>query len=188
MGLPGKEVAQGTIFKAAIYQRPSWSSYRIVNSYETVSAAHKLINGGSRIMQLYNFIQGKYKYSYNGYAVLAVCQDTTGIMEGILKGAGKEVTIWPLSRDPHLDFYYESIASLVGLKLHSVEGASSVLDVPTDSHPGLYPFTKERQTELKRIGLNIPTRNPEELHFPAVKGAISIMAEKSSVFRAALEQ
>ena len=168
MGLPGDEVSQGTIFKAAIFQRPSWSSYRIVNSYEGIDAVHRFIHGASRIMQLFNFIQQKYQYRMNGYAVLAVCQDTTGLMEGILKGNGKDVTIWPLSRDPHLDFYYESIAGEIGLKLHSAhEGA--VLDVPTDSHPELYPHTKERQNELTRIGLNNSCKESGRPSFPGSK-------------------
>jgi len=186
MGLPGVEVAQGTIFKAAIFQRPSWSSYRIVNTYQTITAVHQFINGGSKIMQLFNFIQNKYKYPKNGYAVLAVCQDTTGIMEGILKGGGNKVTIWPLSREPLLDFYYESIASSIGLKLHSINGGTLILDIPTDSHPELYPRITDREVELERIGLNIPTRNIQELHFPVVKDDLLEMSEKSATFHSAL--
>jgi len=190
MGIPsaGSTVHQGTRFKAAIWQHSSWSGFRCFRTYEGAESARQCIRAGSALMQLFNFLQGRFRYPMNGYGVLAVCQDTTALMEVVLQGTAARSTVWPLVRDPRLDPYYRAVIETVGLSLDSraAAGDGVILNVPSDARPDLYPWTLERKVELNRVGANMPTRDLGTLHFPLVRDGATLLAEKSPVFRRAL--
>ena len=189
MGLPSSSsgLKQGTRFKAAVWQRCSWSGYRCVRSYEALDASRQMLRAGSTLMQLFNFLQWRYRYPMNGYGVLSVCQDTTALMEVILNKTAAQSTVWPLYRDPSLDFYYIAALETLGLSLGPSGSRGEILNVPSDARPDLYPWTQDRKVTLKRVGYNVPTRNPETLHFPVVKEGTNILSAKSPTFDRALK-
>jgi len=182
MGLPSSDYSQGTLFKAGIWQRESWCGYRIVHSYDDVAVVRRMIQSSSLLMQLFNYVQGRLRLPMNGYGCLAVCQDTTGLMEAILQGSAARATVWPLVRDPQLDFYYGAVLEQLGLSMGSNEGTSVVLDVPSDVRPDLYPWTLEPASLLYRIGTNVPFRRPDGLHLPLFREDVEQLIETSPSF------
>lgn len=188
MGIPGSGPQQGTFFKAAVWQRSSWCGYRIVRAYQDPAAARQLVDSATRLMRLFNFLQDRYRLPWNGYGVLGVCNDTTGLMEVVLQGRTGRSSVWPLIRDPEFDFYYAGAAEGLGLRL--VKGAADevVLDVPSDARPDHYPWVKDRRVLLYRIGANVPFREPAEVHFPELRGALEALAARSGYFAHGLRQ
>lgn len=185
MGLPSGEVQQGTLFKPAVTARDSWCGFRIVHVYESPESLRLFARSAPRLMRMFNFMQKRHAFPKNGYAILAVCDDTTGLMEGILRQG--ESTVWPLVRDPRLDFYLEAALSDMGIDL-AKSGNEALLAVPSDARPDLYPQIKEAEEALRRLGANVPTRDPGELAFPKLGPALGELAATSATFRQALER
>jgi hypothetical protein len=187
MGIPGAELKQGTVFRPAVTVRTSWCGYRLVRAYEGPDSARQMVRSASLMMQLFNYLQERYRIRANGYGIYAVCQDTSGIMEVILGLAGGRTTVWPMARDPRFDHYYGPLLSPLGLRLTGAGENLRVLDLPSDTRPDLYPWTAEPQSLLYRLGANIPTRDASTLHFPDLKGAVELLREQSEPFRKGFE-
>lgn len=187
MGIPGAELKQGTVFRPAVTMRTSWCGYRLVRAYAGADSARQMVRSASLLMQLYNYLQGRYRIRANGYGMYAVCQDTSGILEVVLGLAGGKTTIWPMARDPRFDHYYGPLLSPLGLRLTGAGENLRILDLPSDTRPDLYPWTGDPQSLLYRLGANIPMRDPATLHFPDLKGAVELLREKSEPFRRGLE-
>lgn len=182
MGIPSKAYQQGTIYKAAVWRRPSWCGYRIVHAYEGKTSVRQMVRAGGILMRLFNFIQERYGFAHNGYGVVGVCQDTTGLMEGVLQGQTGRSTVWPLIRDPGLDFYYQTVLETMGLRMRKGAGGIPVLDIPSDARLDHYPWIKDRRVELYRIGANIPFRRAEEVHLPQLRANLDALRDVSPFF------
>lgn len=177
---------QGTTFKPATWQRAGWSGYRIVRAYAGRDSARHLIDTAGRLMRLFNAMQARYGFPYNGYGALAVCNDTTALMEIGLQGATGRSTVWPLLRDPSMDALYADSLQHLGVRMRRGAAGERVLTVPSDARPDHYPWISDRRILLHRVGANVPTRDPSTLHFPALKGWVESMAAKSPVFARSL--
>lgn len=173
MGIPDASAGQGTLFKAAVWQKSSWSGFRVVRTYQAKDAVRQMVQAAGQLMRLFNFMQGRFAFARNGYGVLGVCNDTTGLMEGVLQGATGGSTVWPLIRDPRLDFYYADAVGRLRLGLVAGAGGEDVLGIPSDSRPDHYPWVGEVPVLLYRIGANLPFRDPAGLHFPELRGALA---------------
>jgi hypothetical protein len=187
MGIPDASAGQGTLFKAAVWQKSSWSGFRVVRVYQGRDSVRQMVRAGAQLMRLFNFLQGRFGLPKNGYGVLGVCNDTTGLMEGILQGAAGRSTVWPLIRDPRLDFYYADAVGRMRLALVKGAGGDEVLSIPSDSRPDHYPWVKDLPVLLYRIGTNLPVRNPAELHFPELRGALAGLRDAQPPFARGLE-
>jgi hypothetical protein len=187
MGLPARGIEQGTIYKPAVWQRASWCGYRVVRAYEAMTSVRQMVRSAGILMRLFNFMQQRYQFERNGYAVVGVCQDTTGLMEGVLQGQTGRSTVWPLVRDPQLDFYYARVLEEMGLKLRPGIGGVPVLNIPSDARMDYYGWIQDRRVELYRIGANIPVRNPKEMHLPALRAWLSSLETGSRYFRSGLK-
>lgn len=186
MGIPGAEVQQGTQFRPAVQMRTSWCGYRLVRAYEGADSARQMVRSAGQLMQLYNYLQGRFRIRANGYGVYAVCQDTTGILEVVLGLSGGRTSVWPMLRDPRFDGYYGPLLGSLGLRLTSAGKDLQVFSVPSDTRPDLYPWIGASQSLLFRLGANIPTRDPASLHFPDLRGAVEMLRERSDSFRRGL--
>lgn len=183
MAIPDSEgPAQGTTFKPAIWQRSPWSGYRVVRAYANRESARHLIDTAGRLMRLFNAMQTRYGFPYNGYGALAVCNDTTALMEVGLQGQTGRSTVWPLLRDPSMDALYADSLEHLGVRMRRGAAGDRVLTVPSDARPDHYPWVANRKILLHRVGANISTRDPATIHFPALKRWVESMAAKSETF------
>lgn len=186
MAIPSPGVHQGSAWKSAIWQRASWSGYRIVRGFAQNEAVRTLPVAAERLMKLYNFVQDRYRFPHNGYGMMAVCNDTSGILEAVLTGRSGESTIWPMFRDPRFDFYYSSVLEGQGLRLDAAPGGPRVLSIPADVRPDLYPFVKDPKVHAHRLGSNLPFRDPEAIPFPRLKAEVEAFQSESPDFARAL--
>ncbi|MBI4860865.1 MAG: hypothetical protein HY815_11490 [Candidatus Riflebacteria bacterium] len=176
---------QGTLFKAAVHACTSWANFRVVRTYPGPEPARRLVTAAGHVMRILNVVQGRYAFDRHGYGILGVCNDTTGILESIMQGDADQSSVWPHLRDPRYDFYYAPLAPTLGLALSDSAGLS-VLPVVSDTRPDVHPKALHRPTLLRRIGANIPTREPAALHFPELCEAVELLAARSAEFRAGL--
>ena len=187
MAIPDPEgPPQGTTFKPAIWQRASWSGYRVVRAYAGRDTARHMIDTAGRLMRLFNAMQTRYGFPYNGYGALAVCNDTTALMEVGLQGSTGRSTVWPLLRDPSMDALYADSLQHLGVRMRRGAAGDRVLTVPSDARPDHYPWVADRRILLHRVGANVTTRDPATLHFPALKGWVEALATKSPIFARSL--
>ena len=168
---------QGTYFAPAHFKRRSWSGYRIVRGWSGPEPAGRLLAVARRLMRAFNFLQARYRFPMGAYGNLGVCNDTTGILELALR-PGERPTAWPLVRDPRFDMYLAPELAALGVGAH-VAGAISVLAVPADTRPDLYPEVRDRACLLHRIGVNLPYHTLEELHFPDLAASLATLAPGS---------
>jgi hypothetical protein len=187
MAIPDSEgPAQGTTFKPAIWQRAGWSGYRVVRAYAGKHSARHMIDTAGRLMRLFNAMQSRYGFPYNGYGALAVCNDTTALMEVGLQGQTGRSTVWPLLRDPTMDALYADSLEHLGVRMRRGAAGARVLTVPSDARPDHYPWVANRRILLHRVGANISTRDPATIHFPSLKRWTESMAAKSPTFARSL--
>lgn len=177
---------QGTTFKPAIWQRASWSGYRVVRAYAGSDAARHMVDTAGRLMRLFNVMQSRYGFPYNGYGALAVCNDTTALMEVGLQGQTGRSTVWPLLRDPTMDALYADSLEHLGVRMRRGAAGTRVLTVPSDARPDHYPWVADRRILLHRVGANISSRDPSTIHFPSLKRWVETMAAKSPIFARSL--
>ncbi len=187
IGIPSPELAQGAAWRPAIDQRASWSGYRIVRAWRHPTQVRQMVRAADLLMRLFNWMQGSFAFDRNGYGVLGVCNDTSGLLETILSGRVGESTVWPLLRAPELDFYYAAVLGKLGLRLQSGGNGLEVLAVPSDARPDLYPWTRDRSSLLYRIGANVPTRDPASIQLPSLREAAGRLAGSSPAFARGLQ-
>lgn len=185
LGIPGAELLQGSVWRPAIMRRASWSGYRIVRSYNDPASARHTVQAAAELMRVYNFVQGRHRFQANGYGAMGVCNDTSGLLEGVLQGRTGASTIWPLFRNPDLDFYFADSVARLGLRMEDGP-AGLALNIPSDARPDHYPWVKDRRVLLHRIGANVPFRDPAKLHFPQLAAGLEALAQQSPGFAQAL--
>jgi hypothetical protein len=171
------DVSQGTLFRPAVWSRRSWSGYRIVRGYEGAQAAGRLLAVAQRVMSAFNFLQDKYRFPGRAYGVLGVCNDTTGILEAALQGSAEKTTAWPMVRDPRFDMYLAEALDGLGFPTRPA-GDLTVLQVPCDSRPDLFPEVNDLGRMMLRIGANIPQRDLSAMHFKDLAETLDAMKLK----------
>ena len=178
-------VNQGTLFRPAIYRRWSWSGWRVVRAYDGEQSAERLVHVAHPVMQAFNYLQDKYKFPGHAYGTLGVCNDTTGMLEAAMLGDPSKVSAWPLVRDPRFDMYLGERLATVGFATH-VSGGMTVLDMPCDSRPDLYPGVHDKGPLLRRIGANIPVHDLSSLHFKDLGTALEALSASNAELREGL--
>lgn len=168
---------QGTYFAPAHARRRSWSGYRVVRGWSQLESGQRLVTVARRLMRAFNFLQARYRFPMGAYGNLGVCNDTTGILEMAMR-PGERSTAWPLVRDPRFDMYLAPELAGLGVSAQRA-GALSVLAVPADTRPDVYPEVRDRARLLHRMGVNVPYHTLAELHFPDLAAALSALVPES---------
>ncbi|MDD5092235.1 MAG: hypothetical protein PHQ23_15145, partial [Candidatus Wallbacteria bacterium] len=161
MGIPmDNTLLQGTIWKPAIYTHTSWVGFKITHHYLNDKTLKRMVEAARYIMKIYNCIQLDSNFPMNGYAVLAVCNDSTSILEAVLSG-NPDLTPWPNVRSVKFDGLFQQVLSRFGTGL-SLDG-NSCLNVPSDAYPEHYHMESISINYLKRLVLNLPFRSKSQV-------------------------
>lgn len=151
---PDKNYNQGTYYAPALIGRSIWPGYKVTHVYTKKEDMLKFVRVAKRLQQLFNYIQDAYEFPDQGYAVLAVCNDATSLMETALTGDGTKVPL-PNFRYVKFDSLYKNILSDLdcGLKLNK----DGYLNCYSDVYPDVNP--KPSIADYERIYLSIPFRD-----------------------------
>ncbi|MDD2714300.1 MAG: hypothetical protein PHW04_00245 [Candidatus Wallbacteria bacterium] len=160
MGIPmDNTLHQGTIWKPAIHAHSSWCGFKITHVYNKLQSLITMVEGARYLMKAFNSIQMAAHYPMNGYAVLAVCCDSTSILETVLK-SDPDFTPWPNTRSLKYDGFYQQVLSRFGNGLSLI---GDNLNTPSDSYPEIYYGNSISTNYLKRLVLNLPFRSKESI-------------------------
>lgn len=177
---------QGTYFAPAHARRRAWSGYRVVRGWTGAGPAQRLVTVAKRLMRAFNFLQARYRFPMGAYGNLGVCNDTTGILEMVMR-PGERSTAWPLVRDPRFDMYLAPELAGLGVSAHAA-GTLSVLAVPADTRADLYPEVRDRARVLHRMGVNVPVHALSELHFSDLAADFERLSAQCPELAVGLEQ
>ena len=172
MGVSSGPKVQGLRFKPLSHQKSAWAGFRIAYSYNWPGTVRRMVTSAGRFQQYVNFLQKRYSFPVWGYTVTSVCNDSTALMEAVLRHSFKKVGIWGTVSDKGYEFYLRPLLKETGLKLVKAPNGWDVLNVPSDACLHLTPKFQSTKSILYRLGKSIPSQNPCELHFNDVKEAL----------------
>ncbi len=156
MGIPtDNKLHQGTIWKPAIWTHASWTGTKMVATHTDTTDLRNLVHSAMYLMKLFNHIQSNNKFPMNGYAMLAVCNDSVSIMRTIM-GDSPMTSAYPNLRSIKYDRLYADTLSKFGGHLRLDSG---ILNVPTDVYPEYYPHS----VNMKRLSLSFPYRDSMDI-------------------------
>jgi len=155
---PDKNNRQGAYFEEALVGGAYWTGYKVTHIYNKIENIKKFITLTTSFQRFVNYVQKAYNFPDLGYGMLAVCNDSTAIIEVALSGQSAFNSV-PNLRAVKFDFLYKNFMGNVknGLKYNS----KGYLNVVSDTYADVYPIN--RADYVKRLTMSIPFRFTDRL-------------------------